>query len=192
MLDGSPDHPESRIPGYSLFSTKSTGRLSDDARLQCLRTEGSLCVVAMSGVPDIEHFAKLQRMYLTANTNRYYSPTFRLERGTCEVAVEVRDEIFHSGGAIHGSVYFKLLDDSSYFAAASLDSHDHLLTTNYSVNYLRPVTRGTLRAIGTVVYRSQRVTVAESKAFDYKDRLVATGSGTFMPSKLRLDERVGY
>lgn len=141
---------------------------------------------------DEEHFTKLERMHLEANANRQYLPDIRIERGTCEVSIEVRDDFFHSGGAIHGSVYFKLLDDSSYFAAASLDSENHLLTSTYTINFLRPVTRGRLKAHGTVVYRSPRMTVAESKAFDYKDRLVATGSGTYMSSKLRLDERVGY
>jgi uncharacterized protein (TIGR00369 family) len=67
-----------------------------------------------------------------------------------------------------------------------------LTAESYSINFLQPVTRGRLRATGSVVYRSPRMTVAESKAFDYKDRLVATGSGTFMSSTLRLDERVGY
>jgi uncharacterized protein (TIGR00369 family) len=139
-----------------------------------------------------EHVAKLKRMYLEANTNRQYLPEIRIEYGTCEVSIDVREEFFHSGGSIHGSVYFKLLDDSSYFAAASLDLQYHLSTSNYSINFLRPVTRGRLRATGSVVYRSPRMTVAESKAFDYKDRLVATGTGTFMSSKLLLDERVGY
>lgn len=149
------------------------------------------CFTAVKVTVD-EHVAKLKRMYLAANTNRQYSPEIRIEHGTCEVAIDVREEYFHSGGSIHGLVYFKLLDDSSYFAAASLDSQYHLLTSSYSINFLRPVTRGRLRAMGSVLYRSPRVTVAESKAFDYKDRLVATGSGTFMSSKLRLDERVGY
>ena len=139
-----------------------------------------------------EHFAKLERMYLEADTNRYYLPRCAIESGKCEICIDIRDDFFHSGGAIHGSVYFKLLDDSSYFAAASLDSRNHLLTVNYSVSFLRPVTQGELKALGTVVIRSQRTTVAESKAYDYKGRLVAIGNGTFMPSQLALDARVGY
>ncbi len=131
-------------------------------------------------------------MYSNAETNRYYAPVIRIERSLCEISIEVRSDFFHSAGAIHGSVCFKLLDDSAYFAASSLDPKNHLVTTQFTIHFIRPVSRGTLRSVGSVVYRTARITVAEAKAFDYKDRLVATGSGTFIPSQALLSERVGY
>jgi uncharacterized protein (TIGR00369 family) len=139
-----------------------------------------------------EHYTKLERMYLSADANRYYAPSIRIERSFCEVSIEVRSDFFHSAGATHGSVCFKLLDDSAYFAASSLDARNHLVTTQFTIHFVRPVNRGILRAEGSVVYRTQRITVAEAKAFDYKNRLVATGSGSFIPSQSVLSERVGY
>jgi uncharacterized protein (TIGR00369 family) len=139
-----------------------------------------------------EHYAKLQRMYLSAEVNRYYAPQIQIERGSCEISIEVRRDFFHSAGAIHGSVCFKMLDDSAYFAAASLDGKNHLVTTQFAIHFIRPVNRGVLKSVGSVVYRTQRITVAEAKAFDYKGRLVATGSGSFIPSQSSLSEHVGY
>ena len=139
-----------------------------------------------------EHYAKLQRMYLNAQVNRLYTPEMRIERSLCEISIEVKSEYFHSAGAVHGSVCFKLLDDSAYFAASSLDHKNHLVTTQFTIHFVRPVNRGRLRAVGSVVYRTQRITVAEAKAFDYKGRLVASGSGSFIPSPSMLTERVGY
>jgi uncharacterized protein (TIGR00369 family) len=142
---------------------------------------------------DLEaHYRSLEGMYLGAKTNEYYQPTIKVSRGHCEVAIQVREDFFHSGASVHGSVYFKLLDDAAYFAASSLSRSHHLLTATFSLTFLRPVTQGLFRAEGTAVYNSQRLLVAESKAYDYKNRLVATGSGTFMPSQLTLDEKVGY
>ncbi len=138
------------------------------------------------------HYEKLERMYLSAEANRYYAPTIHIERSFCEIALEVRSDFFHSAGAIHGSVCFKLLDDSAFFAASSLDTRNLLVTTQFSIHFVRPVNRGIVRAKGSVVYRTQRITVAEAKAFDYKDRLVATGSGSFIPSQSTLSDRVGY
>jgi uncharacterized protein (TIGR00369 family) len=138
------------------------------------------------------HYRALEGMYLTASTNDYYKPTITVHRGRCEVSVEVRPDFFHSGGAVHGSVYFKLLDDAAYFAAASLSPTHHLLTATFSLTFLRPVTQGVFRAEGTSVYKTPRLFVAESRAYDHKNRLVATGSGTLMPSQLLLDEKVGY
>jgi acyl-coenzyme A thioesterase PaaI-like protein len=68
----------------------------------------------------------------------------------------------------------------------------HLLTATFSLTFLRPVSQGVFRAEGTSSYKSSRLVVSESKAFDYKNRLVAIGSGTLMPSQLPLDEKVGY
>jgi uncharacterized protein (TIGR00369 family) len=140
----------------------------------------------------IEHYAKLQRMYLNAEVNRYYAPEIRIDRGSCEISIQIRSDFFHSAGAIHGAVCFKSLDDSAYFAASSLDGKNHLVTTQFAIHFVRPVNRGILRSVGSVVYRTQRMTVAEAKAFDYKGRLVATGSGSFIPSQSILSESVGY
>ena len=146
----------------------------------------------MDEISAAEHYAKLQRMYLNAEANRYYAPMMRVEQSRCEISIDVRSDFFHSAGAIHGSVCFKLLDDSAYFAASSLDPKNHLVTTQFTIYFVRQVNRGTLRSVGSVLYRTGRITVAEAKAFDYKDRLVATGSGTFIPSQSLLSERVGY
>jgi len=139
-----------------------------------------------------EHYTKLQRMYLSAEANRLDAPEIRIERASCEVSIAIRSAHFHSAGAVHGSVYFRLLDDSAYFAAASLERKCFLVTTQFSIHFVRPANRDRLRAIGTVLYRTQRITVAEAKAFDYKGRLVATGSGSFISSQSPLDDRVGY
>ena len=146
----------------------------------------------MNEVTASDHYAKLQRMYLNAEVNRFYEPQIRIERGACEISIAVRNEFFHSAGAIHGSVCFKMLDDSAYFAASSVDAKNHLVTTEFSIHFVRPVSRGLLKAVGAVVYRTQRITVADAKAFDYKGRLVATGTGSFIPSQSLLSERVGY
>jgi uncharacterized protein (TIGR00369 family) len=142
---------------------------------------------------DLEtHYRALEKMYLGARTNEYYQPSIKVSRGFCEVTVLVRPDFYHSANSVHGSVYFKLLDDAAYFAAASLFLSHHLLTATFSLTFLRPVTQGSFRAEGTSTYRSSRIVVADAKAYDYKNRLVATGSGTFMPSQLQLDEKVGY
>ena len=48
----------------------------------------------------------------------------------------------HAAGAVHGSYYFKVLDDACYFAANSLVSDVFVLTvsfviTSYSIHYTK-------------------------------------------------------
>jgi uncharacterized protein (TIGR00369 family) len=139
-----------------------------------------------------DHHRRLERMYLSAPANEYFRPEIRIDEGRAEVRLVVRPDFFHAASAVHGSVYFKLLDDATFFAASSLVDDVFVLTASFNIYFLRPVSSGTMTARGTVVSRSSRLLVGEGVIVDSDDREVARGSGTFMPSKVALDERLGY
>lgn len=141
---------------------------------------------------DPEHHRKLERLYLAAPTNRYYRPSLEIGDGWATVEVPVREEFLHAAHAVHGSVYFKVLDDAAFFAANSLVADVFVLTASFSLHLVRPVSEGTIRAEGKIVHASRRLYVAESKAYDDEGRLIAAGSGDFMRSRIRLDASVGY
>jgi acyl-coenzyme A thioesterase PaaI-like protein len=104
--------------------------------------------------PNESHFRKLEQTYLAAPTNQYYKPRF-----------------YHAADAVHGSVYFKALDDAAFFAVNSIVEDVFVLTASFNLYLVRPVTDGEMKATG---------------------RLLATGSGTFMRSQIALDESIGY
>ena len=139
-----------------------------------------------------EHFRRLERMYVAAPANEYFRPEIRIEQGRAEVRLEVRPDFFHAANAVHGSVYFKLLDDATFFAASSLVDDVFVLTTSFTIYFTRPVSSGVTTARGTVVSKSPRLLIGEGTIVDTDGREVARGSGTFMPSRTRLDERIGY
>ncbi len=138
------------------------------------------------------HFRKLENMYLSAPTNEYYRPTIHIGAGQAEVSITVRPDFFHAARAVHGSVYFKLMDDAAFFAANSLVEDVFVLTTSFTVYLTRPVSDGTMTATGTVVNRSRRLLIAESIVTDAAGHVVARGSGTFMPSRIPLSAEIGY
>jgi len=141
---------------------------------------------------DPEHYRRLERMYATAPTNAYYRPELRIGEATATIRVQVREEFFHAAGAVHGSVYFKLLDDAAFFAVNSLITDVFVLTTSFQTYLTRPVSSGALVAEGHVVSRTRRLYVAEAVLRDDRGREVGRGSGTFMPSQIPLDARVNY
>ncbi len=144
-------------------------------------------------MPAPEHHRKLERMYLTAApVNEYYAPVMRVGEGEAEVSIEVRPDFFHAADAVHGSVYFKLLDDAAYFAVSSLVDDVFVLTVSFNVYLLRPVSEGTMTARGRVVHRSRRLFVAEAEVCDAEGRVIGRGSGSFMRSELRLGAEMGY
>jgi len=140
------------------------------------------------------HFEKLQKMYSKANVNTqfYESTECKIELEKATVSLTISNKYFHGGGAIHGSVYFKLLDDSAYFAANSIVTDVFLLTTSFNVNLIRPVTKGVITAIGKVRFKSENIFTAESTLYNQAGKEVAFGTGNFAKSKIALSAEIGY
>jgi uncharacterized protein (TIGR00369 family) len=138
------------------------------------------------------HYRKLERMYAQAPINAYFRPALRVGEGRAELEIAVREDFFHAAGAIHGAVYFKALDDAAFFAANSLVTDAFVLTVSFQLHLLRPVAAGTLRATGTVVHRSRSLLIADAVVQDDEARVVARGTGTFMPGRTPLTPDIGY
>jgi uncharacterized protein (TIGR00369 family) len=133
------------------------------------------------------HFRKLEALYRSAPTNAYYAPEIRIGEATAEIRITIRPEFHHAAEAVHGSVYFKMLDDAAFFAANSLVEDVMMLTSNFTLHFLRPVSSGLLIAKGTVVNSGARQFLAQSQLFDDGNRLIAHGVGTFMRSRISLE-----
>ena len=141
---------------------------------------------------NAEHYRKLERMYLSAPINGFFRPTIEIEHGRAVITNPVREELFHAAGAVHGSAYFKVLDDAAWFAVNSLVTDVFVLTTMFTTYLTRPVTSGTLRSVGEVVNEGRNQWLAESVVFDADGREVGRGSGTFVKSRSPLNPGIGY
>jgi uncharacterized protein (TIGR00369 family) len=139
-----------------------------------------------------DHYRKLERMYASAPLNRFFEPTLVVQEGRADVSTLVRPEFFHAAHAIHGCVYFKMLDDAAFFAVNSLVTEVFVLTVSFTVYLTRPVSSGVLRSSGRVVHRSKNLYLAESELFDGEGRHAGRGNGSFMRSAIPLAPEVGY
>jgi uncharacterized protein (TIGR00369 family) len=138
-----------------------------------------------------EHWRRLERMYHSAPVNDYFEPRLELARGEARIVMPVKRSSFHAGGGLHGSVFFKMLDDACVFAVYSIELEVFVPTTSFNVHFLRPVRAGVLDATGKVVGRSGRIYIAEA-ALKCEDELVATGSGVFTRSRTPLSTVPNY
>ena len=143
---------------------------------------------------DTEHYRKLETMYLGANVNTkiFDTTTCKIESEKATIILAVSEDYFHALGAIHGTVYFKMLDDAAYFAVSSVVKDCFMLTSSFNINILRPVSKGKLTAIGTIRYKSSNLFAAEAKLYNQDGKEVAFGTGNFARSKMLLSEEVGY
>ncbi|WP_234953697.1 PaaI family thioesterase [Halosegnis longus] len=138
------------------------------------------------------HYEKLERMYLSSPTSQDYDADIDITEGEATVTVPVQEKQFHAAGGVHGSVYFKLLDDAAFFAVNSLIEDVFVLTTNFNVHLTRPVSEGEIRAEGRVVNENPRQLIGEAVAYDDDGNQIARGSGTFAKSNSELRPEIGY
>lgn len=139
-----------------------------------------------------DHYRALEHMYASAPVNAFYRPIMTVSRGAAVIEIETGEHHHHAAGAVHGSVYFKMLDDAAFFAANSLEYDVFVLTTAFTIYLTRPVTTGKLRSVGTVANMNRTQFIAESVLYDANDVEIGRGNGIFVRGKLPLSQAKGY
>ncbi|MBT3785312.1 PaaI family thioesterase [bacterium] len=139
-----------------------------------------------------EHFQALERMYAAAPINEFYRPKMKVREAEATIEIDVSTKHHHSAGGVHGSVYFKMLDDAAFFAVNSLETEVFVLTTSFTTYLTRPVSTGRLRSIGKVVSRNNLQFIAESIVYNSEGKEIGRGSGIFVRGKVPLMDADGY
>ena len=86
-----------------------------------------------------DHYRRLEKMYLAAPCNEIYRPEITVREAEAEVSFDVRPHLYHAGRAVHGSSYFKAMDDAAFFAVNSLVDDVFVLTVSFDLHLLRPI-----------------------------------------------------
>lgn len=140
-----------------------------------------------------EHHRKLERMYHDhAPINDFFDPEMTVSEGETTIELPISEDLFHPAGAVHGTAYFKALDDAAFFAANSLVEDVFLLTTQMNLYLTRPVSEGRMRARGEVLHEHPGQYIAEAVLEDDDGNLLARATATFVRSNIELDAEIGY
>lgn len=100
---------------------------------------------------------------------------------TAEVRLEVAPHHLQGYGIVHGGVLATLIDTATFWAAFLRIPEDAgLVNVDLKLNYLKPVTAGTLVATGRCLRPGRTVSYAESSVVDARGELVAHGTSTLM------------
>lgn len=138
------------------------------------------------------HFKSLVRMHDAVKINEFYKPTLLVSEGAAEIEIELTDKFHHAAGGVHGSVYFKMLDDAAWYAANSLEAEYFLVTVSFTTYITRPVSSGKMKAVGKVVNKNKSQFISESVVYDSDGREIGRGNGVFVRSKAPLADAQGY
>jgi uncharacterized protein (TIGR00369 family) len=147
----------------------------------------------MTDSGEAAHFRALESLYAAAPINQLFDSQLRITGpGAAEIIFTVSEAHFHAAGAVHGTAYFKMLDDAAFYAANSLVSDRFLLTTAFNLLFTRPLGPGQVTARGRWISGRRRVFVADAQLIDGSGEEVARGTGTFMRSRFALSGLPGY
>ena len=139
------------------------------------------------------HFRALERLYAAAPINLMFESQLEIpEPGVARIRFRLDERHFHAAGAAHGTSYFKMLDDAAFYACNSLVTDRFLLTTQFNLNFTRPLGAGPVVAEGRWISGERRVFVADARLIAADGEEEARGSGTFMRSRIALASLAGY
>ena len=142
---------------------------------------------------EAAHFRALESLYSAAPINRLFDSRLEiLESGIARIRFDLDERHFHAAGAVHGTSYFKMLDDAAFYAANSLVTDRFLLTTAFNLLFTKPLKAGPVIAEGRWVSGKRRVFVADARLIDSEGEEAARGTGTFMRSQIPLSGLPGY
>ena len=141
-----------------------------------------------------DHYQRLENLFQSAPLNQgiFAGSVMKVGEGQAEYKLGISEKYFHAAHAMHGAIYFKLLDDAAYFAAASLETERFILTKTYQIKFIRPVEEDQLRAVGGVLNHDEKGIVAKSVIYNAAGKMVAEGEGVFVKGPKKLLDLPGY
>lgn len=104
-----------------------------------------------------------------------------IEPGEAVIEMQAGPEHANPNGVLHGGVLCTIADSAMGIAhATTLGEGEAATTLELKINFLRPVWRSRLRAVGKVIKRGKTISLVECDVTDETGRLVARASSTCM------------
>ncbi|WP_077319187.1 PaaI family thioesterase [Virgibacillus proomii] len=120
---------------------------------------------------EMQAFSKLIGAELTKFTS-----------GEAVLEIPVKENLLQQNGFVHGGILSYAADNALTFVGGSVLGQ-HVLTSEYKINYLRPAIGEKLIAIGTVIYAGKRQAVCRCDVQVLQNgekKICATAQGTIV------------
>lgn len=98
------------------------------------------------------------------------------KNGEVTLTLEIIEDMINVNGSIHGGMIFTLADYCSGMGCYNLGYR--VATMESSVNFIRAINKGTLKAVNKVLHHGRRTIVNNVNIYDEDDRLILTGNFT--------------
>ena len=107
-----------------------------------------------------------------------------LDWGESRLEIAVEEKHFQPFGMVHGGVYASVVDAAAFWAVyPQVDDHVGITTLELKLNYLAPISSGSLIAKGKSIKVGKSICLAEASVEDETGKLLAHGTETMMVLK---------
>lgn len=131
-----------------------------------------------------EREAALVAEFNGAPIARFFGMTLSYpEPGAARVDLPYNPNLDHALHGVHGGVLATLADVAGWFACAARHEGIWVATAQIQLHTLEHVERRAVHGLGRVLRPGRAIDVAEMRILDETGRLVACGTGTFVPQR---------
>jgi len=107
-----------------------------------------------------------------------------LDWGASRLEMTVEEKHFQPFGMVHGGVYASVVDAAAFWAIyPQIDNDFGITTVELKLNYLAPISSGSLIAKGKSIKVGKSICLAEASVEDETGKLLAHGTETMMVLK---------
>jgi uncharacterized protein (TIGR00369 family) len=100
------------------------------------------------------------------------------EQGCAEIRIPITEKLLNASGAVHGGVYYFLVELGASVAFSSAHEDTFYVTSDINVSVLRPAFTGTLITRANLIKSGKRLAFVETKIYDEQDQMLAIGRVT--------------
>jgi uncharacterized protein (TIGR00369 family) len=104
-----------------------------------------------------------------------------LQWGVSLLEVELEEKHLQPFGGVHGGVMASVVDAAAFWAAfPQVENGMGLTTVEIKINYLAPIQKGKLIAMGRCIKMGKSIALGEAVVKDEGEKLIAHGTATMM------------
>lgn len=130
-----------------------------------------------------EHLQKIQRGELPEPPVAQFLgfQLVEVEQGMVVLEMETGEHLYNPMGTVAGGIPGTLADAAMGYTLATVIADDEAFTTlDCKVNYLKPIWKTKLRAVGKMIRKGNNIALLECHIYDPKESLVAHATSTCM------------
>jgi uncharacterized protein (TIGR00369 family) len=121
--------------------------------------------------------------YINHPMHKPLNMSVALKEKSAKITMSVHSSVLNFVGILHGSIYFKLMDDACFFAVIATNQSSFVVTSNMTVNYIKPVSEGMIITHASVITKRGRLYLCESHITNLEGSILAHATGSFIEPK---------